>query len=438
LYDALEKQLENYFAEYGINARFEGIFAKGGGVGHENKTKFRNSSGRRYTLEGTKKYKGYEFKLFKESLSNLNKKGIETLYYAIEPDEATGYNHMKPYYAFESLATALKVLLWCKNKKGEQKIKGTDIRKAIDNVKPDIYSSDYEEIRLDDKKDSKEKTDAEKIEEFVSNNYGFENEAKINRLIKTYTKEWNAVKDKYKSIDQYIKQIEDRGDFYAKGGGVGNLLEKEKENLQEQLNDAIEKGRYSTMSAIEESLNRVDYLIEYEKETGKKVSAKEIKKLLNPYNKFDEKYSLKHGGTLKEQPKKVSFEEYAKHIGIKDDLIKSVYDIYMDRSKSSHTQKLQISKAVGSENQRKLFKWFEYDGYLPSNIYKKGGITKAQSKKVGKVMHEWKAGKLHSGSKKGPIVKDQKQAVAIALSEAGLSKKETGGELTGWKHKRKK
>ena len=33
-------------------------------------------------------------------------------------------------------------------------------------------------------------------------------------------------------------------------------------------------------------------------------------------------------------------------------------------------------------------------------------------------MDEWKEGKLHSGSKKGPIVKNQKQAVAIALSEA--------------------
>ena len=38
--------------------------------------------------------------------------------------------------------------------------------------------------------------------------------------------------------------------------------------------------------------------------------------------------------------------------------------------------------------------------------------------KVKKVMHEWKEGELHSGSKKGPKVKSQKQAVAIALSEA--------------------
>ncbi len=43
--------------------------------------------------------------------------------------------------------------------------------------------------------------------------------------------------------------------------------------------------------------------------------------------------------------------------------------------------------------------------------------------KVAKVMHEWKAGKLHSGSKKGPVVKGQKQAVAIALSEARRGKR---------------
>ena len=36
-------------------------------------------------------------------------------------------------------------------------------------------------------------------------------------------------------------------------------------------------------------------------------------------------------------------------------------------------------------------------------------------------MDEWKAGKLHSGSKKGPVVKSRAQAIAIGLSEAGKS-----------------
>lgn len=47
----------------------------------------------------------------------------------------------------------------------------------------------------------------------------------------------------------------------------------------------------------------------------------------------------------------------------------------------------------------------------PKPRLKKGG-------KVEKVMHEFKEGALHSGSKKGPQVKSRKQAIAIALSEA--------------------
>jgi len=46
-----------------------------------------------------------------------------------------------------------------------------------------------------------------------------------------------------------------------------------------------------------------------------------------------------------------------------------------------------------------------------------------KTKKVAKVMREFKKGKLHSGSKKGPKVKSRKQAIAIALSEAGMSRR---------------
>lgn len=47
--------------------------------------------------------------------------------------------------------------------------------------------------------------------------------------------------------------------------------------------------------------------------------------------------------------------------------------------------------------------------------------TKAE-KKIGKVMTEFKEGTLHSG-KGGKVVKSPKQAVAIALSSAGVKQK---------------
>ena len=51
-----------------------------------------------------------------------------------------------------------------------------------------------------------------------------------------------------------------------------------------------------------------------------------------------------------------------------------------------------------------------YSGHIPLKKQNKG--------KVSKVMHEWKSGTLHSGSKQGPVVTNQKQAIAIAISEA--------------------
>ncbi len=56
------------------------------------------------------------------------------------------------------------------------------------------------------------------------------------------------------------------------------------------------------------------------------------------------------------------------------------------------------------------------------------------------VMHKFKHGQLHSGSKKGPKVSNRKQAIAIMLSEKRAakggkseykSKKTTGGMKVG-------
>ena len=51
-------------------------------------------------------------------------------------------------------------------------------------------------------------------------------------------------------------------------------------------------------------------------------------------------------------------------------------------------------------------------------------MTSKQQAKVGKVMHEFKTGTLHQGAgKKAAVVKNPKQAIAIALSEARSMKK---------------
>jgi hypothetical protein len=73
------------------------------------------------------------------------------------------------------------------------------------------------------------------------------------------------------------------------------------------------------------------------------------------------------------------------------------------------------------------FKFGKTPARPTSKGYAKGGETKGQAK-VSKVMSEFKSGKLHSGSKEGPVVKNPKQAIAIALSEKKAAGYKKGGE----------
>lgn len=64
-------------------------------------------------------------------------------------------------------------------------------------------------------------------------------------------------------------------------------------------------------------------------------------------------------------------------------------------------------------------------------------MRKKKQPKIAKVISEFKAGSLRSGSKTGPRVKNRKQAVAIAMSEAGKSKRGKGMSVAQFERKNK-
>jgi hypothetical protein len=93
---------------------------------------------------------------------------------------------------------------------------------------------------------------------------------------------------------------------------------------------------------------------------------------------------------------------------------------YLRKNKNDEYKKINISD----------IKYFGINKHLPVNKYLE--INKAyggsvNQEKVAKVMHEFKRGKLHSSS--GDLVTNRKQAIAIALSEAIIDKKEKGGYI---------
>jgi hypothetical protein len=59
--------------------------------------------------------------------------------------------------------------------------------------------------------------------------------------------------------------------------------------------------------------------------------------------------------------------------------------------------------------------------------------TVKKQDKMAKTMDEFKGGKLRSGSKSGPKVKNRKQAIAIGMSQARKAGEKMGGKRGGMK-----
>lgn len=74
------------------------------------------------------------------------------------------------------------------------------------------------------------------------------------------------------------------------------------------------------------------------------------------------------------------------------------------------------SKKVGHYESADPMRGISHKEHLEKEKKKKK--HKKKDGKMEKVMSEYSAGELHSGSKKGPVVKNRKQAIAIGLSEA--------------------
>jgi len=148
-----------------------------------------------------------------------------------------------------------------------------------------------------------------------------------------------------------------------------------------------------------------DYLYKGETEDGTKIvyGQKAPKELIET---FEKEQPIKK----EKEMKKLTPEKNIKESKIP--LLPSDFDIKeIDKSVKEYEKK---------ESEKPKFRCA--GGKNKDGLQFRGGCKKGGQAKVSKVMKEFGKGKLHSG-KKGPVVKSRKQAIAIALSEAGMSKK---------------
>jgi hypothetical protein len=295
--------------------------------------------------------------------------------------------------------------------------------------------------------------------------------------------EWITMKD----INRYEKEMTTK---MSTGGGVGSANSKIYKLRAEGLNDFLaflQKGMYMRVKSftvkpigvpdVEVSFETDASLSEIKSKLREVPDSHVMIETVKPFNEYtgerEEDYA--EGGILGSNfnPKSFTLEELNNHINDKDIYI-SYFQlgwsgitpasenkmIFTDTSslgfKQWKNKKLtisdygQIEVDRGSENigltvivyeetsekpyTIRLYSKDNHNGLkevakeLITKMSRGGKLTKAQQAKIGKVMSEFKSGKLHSGSKRGPIVRKRKQALAIALAEANASRKmSTGG-----------
>jgi hypothetical protein len=108
----------------------------------------------------------------------------------------------------------------------------------------------------------------------------------------------------------------------------------------------------------------------------------------------------------------------------------SLLTILLELSNEELKNRLQIHKVIEniSNLSNKKLNIDDYNQIIQGvENYSKGGQTEAQKEKISEVMREYKQGELKTSY--GEKVTNPKQAIAIALSEANVPKKEEGGKI---------
>ena len=213
-------------------------------------------------------------------------------------------------------------------------------------------------------------------------------------------KNTNAVIDKIVEITSLSKEV-------VEENGIKHYLSGQDEDFEKDEFDDIVRSIANALTDSEQDSYASYYY-------------KQIKSALE---ELGEVKSLNDDGVLLEidLTDKLSLSDISKYL--KDLETNDLEDVFYEAISDGTIEKPYVTiDDRYTPNTKDINDYFDIDNYG------KGGSIKKKRKKVAKVMREFKKGKLHIG-KSDKIVKDRKQAVAIALSEAGLSKKENGGVM---------